>query len=160
MWFWYFTHKFDSFMMILSRFPDYRLPLSCNMNYYTGSLVINFCGNYCIDCLKPFDMNISLSPPHFCVQLRLNFNINYLQRHYSGDVNEHIIDIAFEEVILRTMYNFARIIVTESISHLVIQENQIAWILNTQLNTIASKILINRKLTSRDFVDKEIFHAV
>ena len=46
--------------------------------------------------------------------------------HYSGDINEHIIDTAFEEVILRTMYNFARIIVTESISHLVIQENQIA----------------------------------
>ena len=72
--------------------------------------------------------------------------------YYSGDINEHIIDMAFEEVIFRTMYNFAIIIVTESISHLVIQENQIAWILNTQLNTIASKILINRKLTSRDAV--------
>ena len=70
-------------------------------------------------------MNISLSPLHFCVQLRLNFNINYLQRHYSGDVNEHIIDKAFEEVILRTMYNFAIIIVTESISYLIIQKNEI-----------------------------------
>ena len=57
--------------------------------------------------------------------------------YYSGDINEpqnklggitysfnqkHIIDTAFEEVILRTMYNFAIIIVTESISHLIIQK--------------------------------------
>lgn len=44
--------------------------LSCNINHYTGSLVINVCGNYCIDSLKTLNINISLSPPHFCVQLR------------------------------------------------------------------------------------------
>ena len=43
--------------------------------------------------------------------------------HYSGDINEYIIDMAFEEVVLRTMYNFATIIVTESSSHLIIQDN-------------------------------------